>query len=147
MIGEVSPGLILILGALLVPLLRGHLRSAYMLALPIVAFWYLLGLDHGAFGQIDAAGVTLVTLRVDKLSLVFGYIFLIAAFLGVLYALHVDDTLQHVAGLIYAGSAVGAVFAGDLITLFIFWEGIAIASVFLIWATRTERAYRAGRPD
>jgi multicomponent Na+:H+ antiporter subunit D len=144
MIGEVSPGLILILGALLVPLLRGHLRSAYMLALPIVAFWYLLGLDHGAFGQIDAAGVTLVTLRVDKLSLVFGYIFLIAAFLGVLYALHVDDTLQHVAGLIYAGSAVGAVFAGDLITLFIFWEGTAIASVFLIWATRTERAYRAG---
>ena len=48
------------------------------------------------------------------------------------------------AGLIYAGSALGAVFAGDLVTLFIFWEGIAIASVFLIWASRTERAYRAG---
>ena len=35
-------------------------------------------------------------------------------------------------------------FAGDLVTLFIFWEGIAIASVFLIWASRNERAYRAG---
>ncbi|MBM3526777.1 MAG: Na(+)/H(+) antiporter subunit D [Alphaproteobacteria bacterium] len=144
MIGEFSPGLILIVGALLVPLLRGHLRSAYMLALPGLAFWYLLGLDHGSFGQIQTAGTTLVTLRVDKLSLIFGYIFLVAAFLGVLYALHVDDTLQHVAGLIYAGSAVGAVFAGDLITLFIFWEGTAIASVFLIWASRTETAYRAG---
>jgi multicomponent Na+:H+ antiporter subunit D len=144
MIGEFSPGLILIVGALLVPLLRGQLRSAYMLALPIVAFWYLLGLEHGSFGQIEAVGTTLVTLRVDKLSLVFGYIFLIAAFLGLLYALHVDDTLQHVAALIYAGSAVGAVFAGDLLSLFIFWEGTAVASVFLIWASRTEAAYAAG---
>ena len=89
-------------------------------------------------------GLSLVTLRVDSLSLLFGYIFLIAAFLGGLYALHVRDTAQHSAGLIYAGSALGAVFAGDLVTLFFFWEGIAVASVFLIWASRTESAYRAG---
>ena len=89
-------------------------------------------------------GLSLVTLRVDKLSLLFGYVFLLAAFLGGLYALHVRDTVQHAAGLIYAGSALGAVFAGDLVTLFIFWEGIAVASVFLIWASRNERAYRAG---
>ena len=74
----------------------------------------------------------------------FGYIFLIATLLGVIYALHVDDALQHVAALVYAGSALGAVLAGDLITLFIFWEGTAIASVFLIWASRTERALGAG---
>jgi multicomponent Na+:H+ antiporter subunit D len=52
--------------------------------------------------------------------------------------------MQHVAGLIYAGSAVGAVFAGDLITLFIFWELLVISSVFLVWARRTTRAARAG---
>ena len=52
--------------------------------------------------------------------------------------------MQHVAGLIYAGGALGAVFAGDLVTLFIFWEIIAIASVFLIWASRTEHAFGAG---
>ena len=144
MIGEFSPGLVLILGALLVPLLRGRARGAYMLALPIVAFAHILGLSHGAFGQVELLDLTLVTLRVDKLSLLFGYIFLIAVLLGVIYALHEHDTVQHVAGLIYAGSALGAVFAGDLVTLFIFWEGIAIASVFLIWARRTERAYRAG---
>jgi multicomponent Na+:H+ antiporter subunit D len=144
MIGDLSPGLILIVGALLVPLVSGRLRMAYMLALPIAAFWYVLGLPLGAYGEIQVLDLTLVTLRVDKLSLVFAYIFLIAAFLGILCALHVDDTVQHVAALIYAGSAVGAVFAGDLVTLFIFWEGTAIASVFLIWASRTERAYAAG---
>jgi multicomponent Na+:H+ antiporter subunit D len=145
MIGSLlSPGLILILGAALVPLLRGRARSAYMLALPIVAFLHLLGLPHGEFGQIQLFGIELTTVRVDRLSVVFGYIFLIATFLGLLYALHVKDTLQHVAALVYAGSAVAAVCAGDLITLFVYWEGTAIASVFLIWASRTERAYAAG---
>ena len=144
MTSSLSPGLILIIGAVLVPLLRGHLRSAYMLALPIAAFWHLLGLPYGEFGQLQVLGIELTTLRIDRLSAVFGYIFLIAAFLGLLYALHVEDTLQHVAALVYAGSAVGAVFAGDLITLFVYWEGTAIASVFLIWASRTERAFAAG---
>ena len=54
------------------------------------------------------------------------------------------DTVQQVAALLYAGSAIGAVFAGDLITLFLYWEGTAVASVFLIWARRTEGAYHTG---
>jgi len=144
MIGEISPGLILIVGALLVPLLRGRVRGAYMLALPAFAFWHLLGLMPGSYGHVAMLDLTLVMLRVDKLSLLFGYVFLIAAFLGIIYALHERDTIQQVAGLIYSGSALGAVFAGDLATLFVFWEAIAITSVFLIWARRTEHAYRAG---
>ncbi len=144
MIGEISPAFVLILGALLVPLLPGRVRSIYMLALPVLAFAHLLTLPYGELGQIRVFDLTLTTLRVDRLSLLFGYVFLIAAELAVIYALHERDALQQVAGLVYAGSAIGAVFAGDLITLFLFWEGIAIASAFLIWAARTERAYRAG---
>ena len=45
---------------------------------------------------------------------------------------------------VYGGSGLGAVFAGDLLTLFIFWELTAVSSVILIWARRTERAFRAG---
>jgi multicomponent Na+:H+ antiporter subunit D len=144
MIGEFSPGLILILGALLVPLLRGYPRAIYMLALPVVAFAHLMTLPTGDFGIVNLAGLTLTTLRVDKLSLLFSYVFLIAALICVIYSLHLRDTGQHVAGLIYAGSAMGAIFAGDLVTLFINWEAIAIASVFLIWSSRTEESYRAG---
>ena len=83
-------------------------------------------------------------LRIDRLSMVFGTIFHIAAFINVIYALHVKDDTQHVAGLIYVGSAIGAVFAGDLISLFVYWELSAISSVFLIWCRRTEKAYSAG---
>ena len=144
MIAELSPGLILITGGLVAPLFPARVRPLLMVVLPLVAFAYLLTLPHGEFGQLQTMGLSLITLRVDKLSLLFGYIFLLAAFLGGIYALHVRDATQHVSGLIYAGSALGAVFAGDLLTLFFFWEGIAIASVFLIWASRNERATRAG---
>ena len=136
--------LILILGSVLVPFLRGQLRLAYMLLLPLAAFAQLLALPHGAFGQVELFGQTLVLMRVDRLSLLFGYIFLIASLLNVIYALHVKDTVQHVAGLIYAGSAIGAVFAGDLMTLFVYWELSAVSSVLLIWARHTDTAFRTG---
>jgi len=144
MSGEFPVALILILGGALVPLVRGRLRAGFMLILPVAAFAYLLMLPHGAHGQVHFLGQTLVLMRVDRLSLLFGYVFLIAAFLNVIYALHVEDTGQHVSGLVYAGSALGAVFAGDLLTLFVYWELTAVSSVMLIWARGTERARRAG---
>ena len=141
---NVIPGSILIVGALLVPLLRGRIQAGYMLALPAFSLFFLLGMPYGEYGQIAFFDYNLTTIRIDKLSLVFGIIFHIAAFLSVLYALHEKDNVQHVAGLIYAGSAISAVFAGDLISLFVYWELTAVSSVFLIWARRTERSYRAG---
>ncbi len=144
MIANLSPGLILIVGALLVPFLPGRLRYVYMLALPVLGGLQLAGLEHGAYGQTEIFGYTLTLLRVDALSVVFGTIFLIAAFLNVIYGMHERAPMQEVAALVYAGSAISAVFAGDMITLFVFWEMTAISSVFLIWASRTEAAYRAG---
>jgi multicomponent Na+:H+ antiporter subunit D len=141
---DVSPGLILIVGAVLVPLLRGRLRAIWLLALPVLALAHLLMLPHGDAGHVTALGFDLVTLRVDALSFPFALAFLVAAFLALGYSLYEDDPLQQVAALVYAGSAVGAVLAGDLVTLLVFWEGTALASVFLIWARRSERAYRAG---
>ena len=131
-----SPGLILILGALVLPFLKGIWQRGFMLLLPVLGFWQTLSLAPGAQGAIEIFGLTLITIRVDALSLVFAYIFHIAALLSAIYAWHVRDTLQHVAGMAYAGAAIGAVFAGDLITLFVYWELTALTSVFLIWARR-----------
>jgi len=136
--------LILILGAVLVPVLRGWARRAWLLLLPAVAFVHLIGLPHGSFGEVHFLGYTLTLMRVDRLSLLFGYIFLIAATLTAIYAMHRDDTVQQVAALVYSGSTLGAVFAGDLLTLFVFWELTAVSSVLLIWARRTGRAFQAG---
>ena len=141
---EFNPGLIMILGGLLVPLIPRAGRRTLLLALPVAGLAYTTALDPETLVTSTFFSYTLEVLRVDKLALVWGYIFHIAAFLGGLYSLHEDDTLQSSMSQIYMGSAVAAVFAGDLITLFIFWELTAISSVFLIWATGTERSFRAG---
>ena len=141
---SLPPGIIILVGALALPLLPRSAQAIGALALPALSLAQLLFLSEGVFPGIELAGLSLLQVRVDPLSLAFGYIFHIAAFIAALYALHVRDTIQHVTAMLYVGSAIGAVFAGDLITLFIYWEITALASVFLIFASRTQRAYQAG---
>lgn len=132
-------------GAALLPFLpRGALRAGLLLVVPLIALSMVWSLPEGSLWSASLMGVELEFTRVDRLSRIFGLIFCIAAFLGNLYAWHVKDIVQQLAALLYAGSAIGAVFAGDLITLFLYWEGTAITSVFLIWARRTEGAYHTG---
>ena len=130
------------LGAGLLP--KGSMRATLLLLVPVLAALQIWSLPEGNLYQVELLGQPLELMRVDKLSRVFGLIFCIAAFLGNLYAWHIKDTVQQIAAVLYSGSAIGAVFAGDLVTLFFYWEGTAIASVFLIWARRTEGAYHTG---
>ena len=140
-----NPGIWLIVGALIAVLLPQALSRWFAVILPVflIAFLFSLNLDN--YGTISFFDYNLETFRLDALSRVFGLIFLIASALGNLYALGDDvDKLQRSAALAYAGGAIAAVFAGDMISLFIFFEVAAVASVFLIWARRTERAFAAG---
>jgi multicomponent Na+:H+ antiporter subunit D len=100
MIGEANPALILILGAVLIPLLPYRWRGVYMLLLPPFAFANLLMLPNGSFGHIQLFSLPLTTIRIDALSRFFASGFLIAAELGVIYAFHLKDMVQQVAGLV-----------------------------------------------
>ena len=144
MIDSLHPAIFLLLGSLLLPLLPGIWRQGLFVLLPILGFLNLLGLEAGTTWNIAFAGYQLQILRVDKLSLLFGYLFHLAALLAAIYSLHVKEGLPQLTGLMYAGSAVGAVFAGDLITLFIFWELLAVTSVFQIWARRSSTSIGSG---
>ncbi len=139
-----NPAFVLIAGALAVPLLNSRARSIFMLLLPVVGLTCWLAVPEGLHGKIEIFGLQLISIRMDPLARVFGIVFHIAAFLGVLYSLHVKDTLQQVSTLVYAGAAIAALLAGDLITLFVWWELTAISSVFLILARRTDRAMAVG---
>jgi multicomponent Na+:H+ antiporter subunit D len=139
-----APVLPLFLGALLAGITRGWVRSSIMLSAPLIGGLAVAQLEPGVLVQMELFGLALSPLRVDGLSILFGYLFHLAAFIGVIYALHVRDPLQDVAALTYAGSAVGAVFAGDLLTLFVYWELMALTSAALVLARRTERSLSAG---
>ncbi len=142
--GEVHPALIMLLGGASLFALPTGPRRVVSVLLPAVGLVNLLMIPDGAMWQITWGNYDLIVLRADKLSMLFGYLFHLAAFIGAIYALHLDDRLQIGTGLIYSGSAVGAVFAGDLIALFIFWELLAITSVFLVWTSGGERVLRSG---
>ena len=143
--GLFLPFLVYFIGALVVAVLPyARLRAALSLIVPVIGFYLIWNMPMGNHGQVEFFGLDLTLLRVDKLSMIFGIIFSLAAFLSCLYAWHIRDKVQQIAALLYAGSAIGAVFVGDLISLFFFWEGTAIASVFLIWARRTEGAFYTG---
>ncbi len=141
---EIPPFLPFFIGALIAAVTRGTLRNVIMVATPIVSALHLWMVPDGIHLQFAFLEYQLTPYRVDKLSLMFGYVFHIAAFIAIIYSLHVRDTVQQVAAMLYAGSGLGAVFAGDLLTLFVFWELLAFTSVFLIWARRTQRSYLAG---
>ena len=140
----INTGLILIVGGLVLLLLGKQLARFASVAIAILGLvWYLM-LPSEATIEVQLMGLELMPLRVDYLSWIFGLIFHIAAVVSTLYALHVTDTKQHIAGLVDAGAAIVATLTGDLVTQFIAWELTAIASVVLVWASNNETSYHAG---
>lgn len=144
MIIDFPPPAILIIGALIVPFLKGKIKNWYVVLLPVAAFLLIWQLELGASWKVHFFGFNLTFLRVDKLSKVFGYIFTINAVAAFVYAFHLKDDTQHMAALFYMGSSLGVVFAGDVVSLYFFWEIMAVASAFLIFARKTEKAQAAG---
>lgn len=144
MIDWIHPSAVLIAGSFLLPLLRGSAQKAWLVTLPLITLGLILTLQPGEYGQISFMGLELTMGRVDALSLVFAYVFGIILVVGAIYAWHVGDWIQHVAAFCYAGSALGVVFAGDLITLYVFWELMVITSVWLIWRRGSAVSYAAG---
>lgn len=139
------PSLIYFIAALATPFIATpRLRASFLLSIPVLGLLSFVYMPYGIYHLLPFFDVQLKIFRVDALSYIFGLIFSLAAFLSLIYAWHVRDRLEQVSSLIYAGAAIGAVFAGDLITLFVFWEGTALASVFLIWTRRTEGSYHTG---
>src|SRR3989339_1448478 len=144
MINAIPPAAIFIIGALLVPLFRGRMKSAFLLAVPVLGLINLISIPEGSHWATTFMGLQLTVLKIDRLSLIFGYIFHIISFITLLYALKMRNDVEYAAGMAYAGSALGVIFAGDLFTLFCFWEMMTVSSVLLIWARKTESSLAAG---
>jgi len=139
---DITPGIFMIIASVFVPYLPHHVRQIFMLGV-IALSSFSLSAGAGIHWSFNVLGQELILHHSDNLTLPFGIIFHIAAALNVIYGWHEKKAMEHTAGLAYAGAAIAAVHAGDLITLFIWWETTAITSVFLILASGTERANKA----
>lgn len=137
------PGLLLVLGAFLIPFLKGNLRPALLIGLPILSLILIWSLPDGNSAAIPFLDYQLLPVHSSGEGRLFATIFSIMAMVGGLYAWKQANTLELTAAFIYSGSAIGVTFAGDLITLFIFWEIMALGSTAVVWAAGTDSAYRA----
>ena len=139
----IHPSLLLILGAVALPFLRNTGRNAAILLAPVFAMIALWMLPEGQLWNVTWLDYQLAPLVVDKLSRLFATIFALMAFGGGLFALRQPNRLEVPAAFLYAGSAIGVVLAGDLITVFICWEIMAVASTLVIWSANTKLAWSA----
>ena len=143
MLDALSPGLVLIAGALLIPVSRGLARQALVLGLPLLTLVLVWRLPDGAHLTVGFLDYTLTPVAGSTTGRLFATAFAIMAFAGGLFALNQARTVELAAAFGYAGSAIAVTFAGDLITLLVFWELMAIGSTLVIWAAGTRAAYRA----
>ncbi len=155
----IPPSLIYFIGALLVPLFRGRARQVFAVLVPLVGFLYYFSLNaalkaDGVINPVTGAkelflwthqllDFQLVLGRIDGWSLIFYNIFALLGIIGIIYNLKGNSALELSAGLLYAGAALGAVMAGDLITMFVFWELLTVGAILLILSRNTARANRA----
>lgn len=128
------PGAILILAGLILPLLSDRMRRMLILLAPLLTLLAVWSLPDGVALSVSYLGMDLEPVKADALSRMFGTVFAIMAFGGGLYALNQKNVMELAAAMVYAGSAIGVVFAGDLITVFIFWEVMAITSTMIVWS-------------
>ena len=140
----IHPAIIFFLGSLILPFFKGTVKKFVILLIPVLAIFDVAYMKTGVYGAYHFINMDIVFAKVDKLSLVFAWVFAIMSFLGSLYALHRNDDGHHIAGNFYVGSSFGAIFAGDYLTLFIFWEIMAFSSVFLVWIRRERKSVDAG---
>ena len=140
---EMPPGWIIIAGALLIPLTRGLLRQAVLVALPLLALATIWTLPADASMQAGFLDYTLSPLEFTTVGKLFATIFSLMVLVGGIFAMRTASTMELSAAFLYAGSAVGVTSSGDLISVFIYWELMAIGSTAVIWAAGTDAAYKA----
>lgn len=122
MISVLHPSMALLVGALLLPMVKTGMRPLVILGAPFIALMLIWQIPDGSQYSLTFMGYELEPMRVDTLSRLFATIFGIMALGGGLFALRSATLLELVAALLYAGSAIGVTYAGDLISLLIFWS-------------------------
>ena len=129
MTNSVPPGLILLAAGLSLPFIKNrHLRSTVVLAAPVVALAAILTTPEGPVLTLEYLGYEIMPLQRNNLSLVFASVFAVMAFAGGLFALNQPRVMELASAFVYAGSAICVTMAGDIVTVFIFWEIMAIGS-------------------
>lgn len=140
----ILPALIFLVGSILVPFLKGPVRKAYLIGIGLLGLVDVFMLKIQTSWAVKWMGFEIVLLHADRISLYVGYIFVIIGFFAIMYTIHVEDVWHHLCALWYVGASLGAVFSADMLSLYLWWELMAVASAGLIFLNKSQESRQAG---
>jgi multicomponent Na+:H+ antiporter subunit D len=140
-----SPAFVLLIAAVLICLVKGHARTAVILVAPIITLWAVWQIPDGVQGTIQFLSYNIEPVEGSPLRRLFATVFAIMVFVGGLYSFRIAKWYELAAAFAYAAGAIGVCFAGDLITMFLYWELMAIFSTIVVWCGGTPGARAAGK--
>ncbi|MDO8861172.1 Na(+)/H(+) antiporter subunit D [Haliea sp. E1-2-M8] len=145
MFESLPPALALIGGALLTAAISSRqIRAFVVIGAPLVCLYGIWQVPDGVSLEASFLGYTLELVEGSPVRRLFATIFALMAATGGLFAFNHARRTELVAAQFYAAGAVGVCFAGDLLTLFLFWELMALFSTVVVWCGGTEKARAAG---
>ncbi|MCF2949195.1 Na(+)/H(+) antiporter subunit D [Paraglaciecola aquimarina] len=139
-----SPALILLIASVLIGLVKGHARTAVILLAPLMTLWAIWQVPDGVQTTVKFLSYYIEPVEGSPLRRLFATVFAIMVFVGGLYAFRIAKWYELAAAFAYAAGAIGVCFAGDLITMFLYWELMAIFSTIVVWCGGTPAARAAG---
>lgn len=143
-LGMLSPAIILLIAAALIGLVKGHARTTVLLVAPLITLWAIWQVPDGVQGTVKFLSYYIEPVEGSPLRRLFATVFAIMVFVGGLYAFRIAKWYELAAAYAYAAGAIGVCFAGDLITLFLYWELMALFSTIVVWCGGTPGARAAG---
>lgn len=145
MIDMLHPGLLLLMGAVLMAVLPNKFTRFLMPAAAIIALLSVLTMTAESKMVLHIMPtLSLQLMKTDRLSMAFTFIFTVGAVLAGIYNCSTKNRFEAAAETAYAGSAISVVLAGDWISMLVFWELMAIASWLVVISARTKAATKAG---
>lgn len=139
-----NPGFVPLIAALLVLAMPRTLRSPMIVGSALAAFWLLLDHEFGAASAMEQMGLPVVLLNLDELNRIFGIALLIALIVIGIYSGARRNRYEDAAILLLAGSAVSALFVGDLISFVAALTLGGLAAAWVVFASPIEGAARSG---
>ncbi|HDR73730.1 MAG TPA: hypothetical protein ENN85_07455 [Methanoculleus sp.] len=142
----IPPGLICLAGILPAVFLPGKVRNAWAVIVGAAGLGAALALaPSSSLTLAILPGVETVLLLVDPMRSLAGCIFALAGLIAIIYAAYREIPAVETIGILASiGATLGIVYAGDFITVFVFWELLAIASLCIIWSSGAPGASGAG---
>ena len=144
MFDVLPPALVMVAGAGLIGLARGHWRTLLVLGTPLLSLWAIWQIPDGVAATVTFLDYLIEPIEGSPVRRLFATIFALMAFGGGLYAFRQARWYELAAAYIYAAGAIGVSFAGDLITFFLYWELMALFSTIVVWCGGTPGSRAAG---